>query len=251
MTSLVEYLKNYTEEMPIWLKKIDSNENSDDHRRATLQNFLNSRLVYYPGSGYDGGPVSVFNRSGSAHCFFYVDYGIEQADLASKLDDPTQRFLGYTQLTRIDLVESDFNRQSWVAHVTPQSAPPIPHVTPYAFIQILVRNADRGDDFGAARIAVLFIAADGFATFDALYCQENSAPPPYCIVLQDHGFGGGYDTFGNGGILHTLAKNFNASPMFLLAEEGPLIWDDYKACDCDAAPMGQWSNLRTLHQKDL
>ena len=112
MTSLVDYLKSYKEEMPIWLKDLNINENSDDHRRSTLRNFLNSRLIYYPGSGYDGGPVSVFNRSGSAHCFFYVDYGVEQADLDTRLDDPAQNFLGYTQLTRIDLVESDFDRRS-------------------------------------------------------------------------------------------------------------------------------------------
>lgn len=68
MTTIGEVPGRDPEPLPEWL---DGDGPPPFDRGA----FLSSRTVYYPGSGEDGQPVELCNRSRSAHCFIYVDRG--------------------------------------------------------------------------------------------------------------------------------------------------------------------------------
>ena len=71
---------------------------------------------------------------------------------------------------------------------------------------------------------MLFVGGDGFATFDALYCQGDGTPPPYLVVAKDHGFGGNWDAFGEDGLLERLATNAERQPKYLFAWGNARPW---------------------------
>lgn len=236
-----DYLRaNHGEYMPSWLTNVES-EAADV--LSLCRKFLSSRLVFYPGSGSDGDPIAVFNRSRAAHCFVHVDYGMTRDTLEYELKTG---FRGYDSLLRVELREADLV-SDWVRHIPPaDSCPPFRPVSAYGFIEIYERRAEFDDTHGAERFAVLFLGADGYAAFDSLFCQENEVPAPFCIVLQDHGFGGGYGSFGRGGMLEKLAIMSHARPCLLLVGQGTEPWKDYRRCDAEPVNMGEHRQPRYL-----
>lgn len=237
-----DYLRaHHREAMPAWFATAAP---EPSEVREFCRTFLSSRLVYYPGSGSDGDPIAVFNRAGAAHCFVYVDYLMTRETLEGEL---TAGFRGYEIVLRIELTEADLV-QHWVRHVSPdEGCPPFKPVPPYGFIAVFQRNADFDDTHGAERFAVLFLAADGYAAFDALFCQDSGVPPPFCIVLQDHGFGGGYDSFGAGGLLEKLASDARLRPRLLLVGQGTEPWEGHQRCNAEPVNMGEHRQPRALY----
>jgi hypothetical protein len=43
-------------------------------------------------------------------------------------------------------------------------------------------------------------------------------------VLQDHGFGGNYDSFGGGGLMERIAQRTHVQPHFLLVADNTRPW---------------------------
>jgi len=211
---------------PAWLMEVGSVEaGGADQRRALLRRFLSERVVFYPGSGSDGQPVALFNQTHSAYCHIFVDYLLEREDLLRKL--MTDGFLGYRKQARVDLDGSDFGPVRY--HAPPQNYRFEP-VKTYGFVQVFEREAGLGESHGAARFAVLFLGADGHAAYDGLFCQGNGVPAPWCMVLQDHGFGGNYSDFGSGGLTHQVARACGVYPSFMLKAENTRIWPGYEEC---------------------
>lgn len=240
--TMEDYLRaNHGEDMPSWLA-VGEREAADIP--SLCRKFLSSRLVFYPGSGSDGDPIAVFNRSRAAHCFVHVDYGMTREKLEGELK---AGFRGYESLLRVEVKERDLVA-NWVRHVPPpEPGPPFRPVSPYGFIEIFARKASFDGAHGAERFAVLFLAADGYAAFDALFCQANGVPPPFCVVVQDHGFGGGYGTFGGGGLLEELAALAHVRPVLLLVAAGTDPWKDFRRCEADPVNMGEHRQPRALH----
>ena len=76
---------------------------------------------------------------------------------------------------------------------------------PFGWFVALDRQGG-GEDHGPQRLAILFIGGDGIASYDALYCQRDGTPPAFLAVIQDHGFGGNYNRFGQDGLLETVLE---------------------------------------------
>lgn len=226
MVTLREFLAGVAESCPEWLSALRPDERV--HPAMILRHFMASRIVYYPGSGYDGDPVAAFNASRAAHCFVYVDYLTAQTALRDELQH--RGFRDYASILTVDLQEADFGIGAWVPHVRAPVRYPFTPVQPYGFLEIFERKPERGADHGANRFAVLFMAADGYASYDAMFCQEQSHSPPFCVVLQDHGFGGGFSSFGRGGILEDIAIGTHRLPKLLLAAENTSPWVGYERC---------------------
>jgi hypothetical protein len=219
---LREYLREMRERTPGWLERFRAGDSFD------RDGFFSSRLVYYPGSGTDGHAVKVFGSAHAAHCFIYVDYGRTRADLESQLADPTQRFRGYHTLSRLELDPSHVVPSSWVPHAPSGRAGGDAHARAptFAFLEVLERDDEHDDAHGAHRLAILFLGADGIATYDVLFCQ-NSGSPPFAVVIQDHGFGGNYDRFGREGLLEQIATRSDVLPPFQLVAEDSVAWHGY------------------------
>lgn len=220
-----EYLRENPEPMPGWLSQ---STNGDSFPRAA---FFGSRIVYYPGSGTDGHPVKLFGSAHAAHCFVYVDYGRTQEELEMALEHPEHGFLGYHRLARVHLRERDLVPDGWKSHVAPDelnvaSARNFATVAeaPFGFLEVLERSLDHG----AKRLAILLLGADGIATYDALFCQNQKQRPPFSVVLVDHGFGGNYGRFGRDGLLERIAQRCEVLPELLLVAEYTEAWKGFE-----------------------
>lgn len=224
----IEYLKkNYAEATPTWLKFYSKGQ------ATPLAEFLHSRIVYYPGSGCDWHPIEVFGGSCSAHCFIYVDYLLSEAEVVGTLLQGEYGLEGYQLLDSVPISETELRRAiPWKKHYLPPdellraaeaargirdggNAP-----APYARLVVLERKADWHE--GAERIAVLFLGADGHATFEAVFANRN-ATNLFGFLLQEHGFGTNYDRWGKGGLCDKIMQRSKVFPRFVLtdAEECP------------------------------
>lgn len=251
LQSCESYLENIQEPTPVWLK------NFSQHSRMNWQDFFSSRLVYYPGSGFDGEAVRLFASTKSAHCFLYADYSIQKQTLLHKLNQEGGAFTGYQTIARVHLTDQEIASRYWVQHVYDKPLQRINYrfaqeveSSPFAFLEILERKPEFNDDFGAERIAILFVGGDGVATYDALFCQADSHPL-FALVLQDHGFGGNYTRFGKGGIMHDIAKQCQKQPQYLWVDpRSTKPWDGYQQIEnLSFSTGGMHNNKRYLFER--
>ena len=82
MPTLAGYLGREPVAMPAWLDSYGAGVDGPVDGAETLRAILNSRTVYYPGSGFDGGPVATFNTAHAAHAYVYVDDGLPEVNSA-------------------------------------------------------------------------------------------------------------------------------------------------------------------------
>jgi hypothetical protein len=248
MIDLKSHLRSLAEPVPDWLR--DFRPEQPFPREA----FFQSRLVYYPGSGHDGHTVRLFGGSHSCHCFVQVDHGLPQDELEKELDDPQRGFRGYKTLARLQLSERDLVPNGWKAHLDRAVVPPdsmgFVKLSQYAFLEILQREPDYNEMHGPERSAVLFLGADGIASYDALFCQSGSMGAPFAVLLQDHGFGGNGDRFGAGGALERIVQRTGIYPQYILAEEGSTkVWKGYELVpEVQPDIGGMWANARGLYR---
>ena len=243
--NLIEYLRGDAEPIPRWL---ESYSKDSRFRRA---DFFGSRVVVYPGSGNDGHAVRTFGKAGAAHCFLYVDYMVPEEEIRQRLDDPDEGFRGYRASIIQNLAEPELSPRGWVPHIRPRQylRPVGPRVPPYALLAVLDREEGLNEDHGPRRLAVVFLAGDGHASFDALFCQRDSAGPPYAMLLQDHGFGGDYSLWGSGGVVHQIAVQEGVFPSLLFVADGTVEWDGYRLIpEVEADIGGVWANRRRLYE---
>jgi len=259
MTTIGEVLGRDPEPLPEWL---DGDGPPPFDRGA----FLSSRTVYYPGSGEDGQPVELCNRSRAAHCFVYVDqddtyredaFREKLGGAGRKLPEYERRFYGYGLASWEPVPMNVPGPGGWTPTCGESGRMGLdlryfggqPVGGTFAFFAVMDRRDGFGDDHGARRFAILFIGGDGFAFYDALYCQGDGTPPPFLAVIQDHGFGGNWPgkCFGasrperdgqlpKDGLLERIARKSDVLPEFLLVGRGGGTepWADY--ADTGAVP---------------
>lgn len=221
------YLQSIQEPTPDWLKKFTP------PGQMVWDDFFSSRVVYYPGWGSDGEAIRLFASSKSAHCFVYVDYATEEYLLEYELDREGGALRGYQSIARVHLSPHEILSKYKVPHFDMEQLKSMQYLidkkmlrVPFAFLEVLERKPEFDESFGADRIAVLFIGSDGVAAYDALFCQANSKAL-FALVLQDHGFGGNYTTFGKNGYMHDIAKKCKSYPEYLWVGTNTHAWDDY------------------------
>ena len=266
------------EPFPEWL---DGTDPPGFEREA----FFASRTVYYPGSDDDGQPVRLCGESRAAHCFVYVDQGGKYGEDAfrerlrspgPKLPEYERSIYGYG-LARWDPVPVDVlipgGRDGWtpVCDGSHQIGLERRHLLEkdvgetFAFFAVMDRRPGFGDGHGAPRLAILFIGGDGFAFYDALYCQGDGTPPPFLAVIQDHGFGcqwrrkcfGGSRHRRDGrlerdGLLERIALKSRVMPEFLLVgcDGGTKPWANYVNTGSAPDRGGMHKNLRCLWRRE-
>ena len=238
---------------PDWLSNLDpaaavpaDPAGSRPAARRLVSAFLGSRTVYYPGSHIDGDPVALFNRSRSAACFVYVDYILGRDALEQEIQ--RNGFRGYRSLLAIDLLPEDFS--PWRPTIAPpERAAGLRPESPYAKLCVFERLPGRPETLGQSRFAILFLCADGHAAYDALYCQDNGTPAPFCFVAEDHGFGGDYSTWGPDGVACQIAEASGVLPDLMLVARETRPWPGYRRVPASGEPQGYWRNTRWLWER--
>ncbi len=245
---------------PVWLEKFDVHRPKEN----IVSDFFQSRIVYYPGSRTDGSAVKFFRHE--ARCYVYADYFTEREEILAELD--RHPFMGYSVRSRLDLTETDLAPPGCTMHIddtiskafTDRVRRHWPYARPFAFFAILERDDGFDETHGPGRLAILFIAADGYAAYDALFCQSGRAAP-YAILVETCGFGGDWQPpgfgnlgFGRGGLLEDIARRTGRMPPYLLCGHQPggvPNWTGYERVDGRAPQKGGvHSHLRTLYARE-
>jgi|YNPMSStandDraft_1061717.scaffolds.fasta_scaffold11585_3 hypothetical protein len=243
---MVDYLKTrFQEPEPEWLQLADRLD-SVESRRSFLQGFLRSRIVYYPGACSDGQPVKLFNLAHAAHAYVYVDQWMERDALEREMTPvPHSRrygFRGYRKMAVLDLNPSELVPGPLQPHVRLDevwnSFVFVRNDQGYAALFVYERLPDFGEDHGAKRFALLYLKADGYAAYDALFCQQSSIARPFCVVVQDHAFGGNWSHWSRGGMLEVIARRAGVLPQLLLvADHASTEWRGYRSATLDDIPV--------------
>jgi hypothetical protein len=188
--------------------------------------------LYYPAAGFDGRPVQFLG--GFIHSFIYVDYGMEEQAVDAQAE--AAGFLGYQLAGSKHLTERELTPNGWRAQVPPQFRDQIHRFeerraggfveSPFATWYIFDRDDDRDEGHGPQRFSLVYICADGVATYQALYWQNQTAPEVIAIIQPDTGFGGNYTDFRDPGGFFAwtvLQGNCHYFPEYLVCGEiGPL-----------------------------
>jgi hypothetical protein len=200
---------------PDWLMQMTPERMARDP--FPLHDLLSGSL-FYPSSSLDGDPIAYLG--GNNHSFVYVDYGEERDGLLKALQEPG--FLGYQVLCHRPVLEAELTPKGW-SPVIPNGRlrRPFPGWVrpPFCEWVILERNADFLDDHGPERFSLLFLCADGVATFQALYVGNGVAPGTVAIIQPGHGlFGGNWTNFTDpdGPFAQAVLGNPTGRPDFLL-----------------------------------
>lgn len=237
---MIEFLKQLKEETPDWLR------NKQPGVKPNISDFFASRVVYYPGACVDGQPVALFNSTHSAHCFLYVDYFVEKSDLDPFIHH--HGFRGYKIAESFDYTEEELVPHGWQPHVHPQcnSFNEDCKKRLYYIMYIFQRRADYGEDHGADKFALLYIKSDGIATYDALFGSRNY-PAPFCMLIEDYGFGANYSRFGEGGLLEEVAMKSRVFPQYYLFSEHSRPWPCAKSLGLQPQAGGMHEYDRFLY----
>ena len=243
MPSIVDILRGDPEPLPEWLTR-------QSPPRFNREAFFGSRTVYYPGSGDDGQPVKLCALSRAAHCFIYVDQAVSRDTLFTRIQDPEQGFRGYSIAHDEEISQDALRPGEWVRHVTEDEVTDASRfrnsfVAPFAWFVALDRQGE-DEGHGPRRLAILFIGADGIASYDALYCQTDGIPRPFLAVVQDHGLGGNFESFGRSGLLERIARRCSVLPRFLLVADNTEPWRGYSDTGATAEPGGSAAHPRRL-----
>ena len=218
------------EELPSFLRAFDPAQPPDP--RQLLEGFLASRMVYYPGSGSDGQPIRVSNQERVAHCHLYADYGVPLDRLLRSIQQRGAGFRGYQILHEADagflLPPEDW----WSGRRGKDSIMQMRRDRPsFARLFMFQRLPQFGGSHGAERFCLLFLCMCGVHAYDWLFCTRRIAP--YLLVLQDHGFGGNWNTFGGGGLMEEFARGSGSLPKHLLVAENTRPWQGYREAPRD------------------
>ena len=140
-----------------------------------------------------------------------MDYLITREELEREIPG----IKGYHSIGRVEYTERDMMPVGQYPLINKPRCEPTrfgdKHAKPYCFMEIMERDADRGNEWGAKRFAITFLYADGIMTYYQLFVREYCRAP-WLFLLQDHGLGGNYDRFGKGGLLDAI---ISASAMMM------------------------------------
>lgn len=89
---------------------------------------------------------------------------------------------------------------------------------------------------GPGTFDAVFLGTEGIGTYGVLV---RAGWRPNFVVLQDHGLGGNWNSFGAGGLLEASARQLAALPELLLVAENTRPWEGYTQISDGCAYPGQ------------
>ena len=200
---------------------------------------LNSRVVYYPGSGADFAPMQVDPFAGEADCYIYADYSIELDQLplvpnctlidTQKLSaEELQKSLGLDRIT-----VPQFEHLTWMERDRLDSLFPGPRISGGRW-SVLERELLVEGDRTTKRFCLLQIKGEAVWLFLAIWGGLNQGPVP-APLNPTPGLFGLYTAFDGpnwtnwspGGMLFSTVVNRKAFPLWHRSFRGR-EWPDYE-----------------------
>lgn len=250
MISMTDYLKNWREEMPTWLTNYQPGD------QVLFSDVMANRIGYYPGSLFDGCLIKTANKAHCTHTFLYVDYGVTREQVEHELGREGA-LMGYHSIGSVEwpyneiLPLGGFQVPLEYIHLVRSRMCVRNGVQPFCIMKIYERNHDKDDSWGAKRLALIYLFADGISTYYQLFVMKNMRVP-WIFLLQDHGLGGNYDRYGKGGILDGVIHRYDVLPDFVIRDvRSTQTWDGYRPIDGVKAVIGgMHRNPRALYQRN-
>lgn len=179
-----------TIEVPSWLSNLTPE--AIKHDPLPLHELLRESL-YYPSCGFDSDPIK--HLGGNVLSFVYVDYGHTHDALMSAL-----HFSGYDLVASRFVTENELAPDGWrpleLRQVDGDPFRYRDHVRePFCVWSIFQRRGEFSGTHGPVRFSLLFICADGVATFQALYLVNSITPKAVAVIQPGHGFGYNWTDF--------------------------------------------------------
>ncbi len=253
---MIDYLKQWREDMPEWLADYRTGD------KVAFSDFMSGRVGFYPGAGYDGFLIETANQAHCLHSYLYVDYDCRRTHEKVEYElIKKDSIRGYHSIGRVEWSHDDLMPQGdyhlpielSTSRLNPDTFLE-KKIQPFCMMEIYERDQDRDDSWGAERLAVTYLFDDGIATYFQLFVMKYKKAP-WLFLLQDNGFGGNYDRFGKGGLLHLIIRKYEIYPKFVIVDKCPNgIWDGYHQIDHVEPDVRDIDNIhqriRTLYRKD-
>ncbi len=239
MPSARNVLLGDREQLPTWLLTAD--EFRPDH-------FFSSRIVYYPGSGTDGHAFELLCGMHSVHCVLHIDYDTSAIDVKRALSPGSPHHIaGYRPCVQSLLTQAD--AAAFLA-LQPELCPHCREsFVRSALWTVLERQQDFDDQHGPKRIAFLHVQADAIWVCCSVWSALDRSP--FAVVIQDHGYGGNWTTFGgeNSPLYTFQRKPQQAFPRWLLVAENTDPWPGYYEASDPTPPAGMGPHRRKLYRQ--
>lgn len=173
-------------------------------------------VLFYPGSGIDIGPLVFCATHFDIAAAIYADYETTQTDLKKMLSYWPNGKVGKS----FSLSPNDLNQSSWDA---------------FWFDADRSRQFETPSNaFGEARWLPMKTQGEStllvFLRTEAVQTYANVMQSPLCptiVVIQDHGYGGNWTSFGGENEMFEFARTHNALPAFLIVAENSEPWPGY------------------------
>jgi hypothetical protein len=222
--TLVDYLKQKQERLPTWLETF----NKEKPETINFKTLMSSRVLFYPGPDIDGTPIKSFNKAHYCHVYLYADYNVNQVEMQKRFTN--NEFAGYEcihihEFKVNDLVPKAYKPSFQLNKVQQEALARHARGEKFGFVGIFNRLPSHDSSHGAQRFALIYLGADGIATYDALFASKLYTLE--ALVLTDHLLGGNYDKFGKGGLMDHLATRSKVFPNLILSADNTEIWDGY------------------------
>ena len=171
--------------------------------------------VFYPGAGTDIHDIAIFADHG-ASCFVHADY-LEAPDLSGALEESGFEVLHSERLTFQNLTETAglseserFLANDW---------------QDFTNAEAVREGISRWYVFqsGHKTLSMLQIFGEAHWVYEEIFAKNKKAA--FGILLQDHGFGGGWARFGGASRLYELAQA--RLPQWLVVAENTDVWPGY------------------------
>jgi hypothetical protein len=222
---------------PDWLQVLTATTIADGI--LPLRDILHES-VYYPAAGTDAHNIELLSQY--TRSFVHVDFRESEAQISSHLQGKPG-FAGYDLIGLRRVSAAELIPQGWQqSEGLPRMQRALPAYASsensFAIWVVYERRSTHTPAHGAARFSLLYLHAEGVATYDALYLGNQIQAKYLCIIQPGEGFGDNPYRFTDpeGALYKLVSRNPLGMPAFLVQGGGGFpelydrqaYWTEYK-----------------------